>query len=96
MRVAIDRRHAHLGQRPADNGRVFGGPRDTIKASEKKYRRADTDNDCQPANHRKDTHVGLQRVRLPRHYLENNTSVNGSHQLRAIGVRLLADEPAQF
>jgi len=60
--VAIDRRRAHLGQRPSDNARVFGGPCDTIIASEKEDRRAGAGKDCQPANLRKDRHVGLPRV----------------------------------
>src|SRR5450631_399139 len=56
-----------------DNRGVFGGARDTVIACEKEHRSTDADEDGQPANHCKDTHVGLQGVRVPSHYSGFNT-----------------------
>ena len=60
MCMAIDRGGPNLDQSPVDDRRVLSSTSDTIKAPEKKYRRAEAKNDRERADRRQNAQVRLR------------------------------------
>lgn len=60
MCIAIDGGGPNFDQRPVDDRRILRSTSDTIKTPEKKYRRAEAENNRERADRRQNAHVRLR------------------------------------